>query len=562
MEALYAVGSGGEDVDDDELAAQIRFQLPLLLNEAFSADGASVPTSFQEAMESPQAEKWLAAAADEYQSLVDRKVFKVVPRPKGGKVIKCMWVFSLKTHADGTLERYKARLVAKGFMQTYGVDYNETWAPTGRAATLRVLFALAAQYGWEIWGFDVSSAFLNAELHEEVYMEQPIGFHDGSHNVYQLMRPIYGLKQSPNQWWITFSKGLKSINLLPYKTDPATYKGTVEGTQEEVHLHTHVDDGNCFGLPGTPQKAVQAILKVFPGRDLGSVNYTLGIEVERDATSNIIAINQQKLIRDTLTRFNLADGYPVKTPMVSGWSLPPKDPFLLPEDASRYRSMVGTALYISVMTRPDISYAAGQLSRHMSSPTHALKAAAERLLLFLKHTSNMRLVYKIGIPPPIQMKPISGPLLVVYSDSDWGTCPCTRRSVSGIVITINGSPVVWASRKQPLVAKSTMAAEYLAASMAMDEALCVLHLLEENGLASHPIPLVTDNLATSKVLVKPTQPSKLKYIDLHFHSVRERIVDKTFAVFWVNTHQQLADMLTKALPAPAFERGQEALSLL
>jgi hypothetical protein len=158
------------------------------------------------------------------------------------------------------------------------------------------------------------------------------------------MRPIYGLKQSPNQWWITFSKGLQSINLLPYKTDPATYKGTVEGAQEEVHLHTRVDDGNCFCPPGTPQQAVQEILKVFPGRDLGPVNYTLGIEVEWDATSNIIAINQQKLIRDTLTRFNLADGYPAKTPMVSGWSLPPKDPLLLPDDVSRYRSMAGTAL--------------------------------------------------------------------------------------------------------------------------------------------------------------------------------------------------------------------------
>jgi hypothetical protein len=90
----------------------------------------------------------------------------------------------------------------------------------------------------------------------------------------------------------------------------------------------------------------------------------------------------------------------------------------------------------------------------------------------------------------------------------------------------------------------------------------VLHLLEENGLATHPIPLVTDNLATSKVLVKPNKSSKLKLIDLHFQSVRERIADKTFAVIWVNTHQQLADMLTKALPAPAFERGQEALSLL
>jgi hypothetical protein len=293
-----------------------------------------------------------------------------------------------------------------------------------------------------------------------------------------------------------------------------------------------------------------------------TVNYTLGIEVDRDATASIIAINQQKLIRDTLIRFNLSDGYPAKTPMVAGWSLPPNDPLLQSEDASRYRSMVGTALYISVMTRPDISFAAGQLSRHMSSPTHALMAAAERLLLFLKHTASRRLVYKIGVPPPIPMKPISRPLLVVYSDSDWGTCPTTRRSVSGIVITVNGSPVAWASRKQPLVAKSTMAAEYLAASVAMDEAMCVLQLLEENGLASKPIPLITDNLATSKVLVKPAQPSKLKYIDLHFHSVRERIVDKTFAAYWVNTHQQLADLLTKALPAPAFERGQGALSLL
>jgi hypothetical protein len=97
-----------------------------------------------------------------------------------------------------------------------------------------------------------------------------------------------------------------------------------------------------------------------------------------------------------------------------------------------------------------------------------------------------------------------------------------------------------------------MAAEYLAASVAMDEAMCVPHLLEENGLASTPIPLIADNLAASKVLAKPAQPSKLMCIDFHFHSVRERIVDKTFVAYWVNTHQQLADQLTKAMSAPAF----------
>jgi hypothetical protein len=94
-------------------------------------------------------------------------------------------------------------------------------------------------------------------------------------------------------------KGLKSINLLPHKSDPATYKGTVEGAQEDVHLHTHVDDEYCFGPPGTPQQSVKEILTVFLGRDLGPVKYTLGIEGERDATSSIIAINQQKLVRDT-----------------------------------------------------------------------------------------------------------------------------------------------------------------------------------------------------------------------------------------------------------------------
>jgi hypothetical protein len=108
-----------------------------------------------------------------------------------------------------------------------------------------------------------------------------------------------------------------------------------------VHLHTHVDDGNCIGPPGPPQQAVKEILKVFPSCDLGLVKKSLDIEVERDATSSIIAINQQKLIRDKLARFNLPDGYPAKTPMVSRWSLPLNDPLLLSDDASRYRSMVG-----------------------------------------------------------------------------------------------------------------------------------------------------------------------------------------------------------------------------
>jgi hypothetical protein len=138
----------------------------------------------------------------------------------------------------------------------------------------------------------------------------------------------------------------------------------------------------------------------------------------------------------------------------------------------------------------------------------------------------------------------------VYSDPDWATCPDTRRSIIGCVITIEGTAVMWASRLQTIVAKSAMAAKYIAASAATDDGLVIHKLLADLKLPRRPLPLFCDNMGLTKVRVNPIENAKMKYVGIQYHSVRERIEARAFCVVWVPSHEQLADCLTKSLPGP------------
>jgi histone deacetylase 1/2 len=125
--------------------------------------------SVDEALQSSQ---WITAMDSEYDALLRNKTWRLVPTPKGKNIIGCKWVYKLKRKADGTVDRYKARLVAKGYKQRYGIDYEDTFSPVVKAATIRLILSIAVSKGWSLRQLDVQNAFLHGVLNE-VYMHQP-----------------------------------------------------------------------------------------------------------------------------------------------------------------------------------------------------------------------------------------------------------------------------------------------------------------------------------------------------------------------------------------------------
>ena len=146
----------------------------------------------------------------EYNTLVKNGAWEIVDLPQGEKAIGSGWVFRVKRNADGSIERFKARIIAKGYSQHPGLDYNESFAPTFRPATLRIIMALSAVEDLELCLVDITAALINGDLDEEIYMKQPEGFHIGFPNkVCRLRKLLYGLKQSARQW----NKKLHSVLL-------------------------------------------------------------------------------------------------------------------------------------------------------------------------------------------------------------------------------------------------------------------------------------------------------------------------------------------------------------
>ena len=172
---------------------------------------AGLPQSHKEAMRSPESERWRGAEKSEYDSLIENKTWVLVPRPKGRHVISNRWVYDIKH--DG---RYKARLVAKGFTQVWGEDYHETFSPVARFESIRYLLAHAALEDWDIESMDVKTAFLNGDLDEEIYMEQPEGWvvPGKEDHVCLLKKAIYGLKQASRQWNAKIHQSLLDLGFI------------------------------------------------------------------------------------------------------------------------------------------------------------------------------------------------------------------------------------------------------------------------------------------------------------------------------------------------------------
>ena len=197
------------------------------------------PEDIKDALKNP---KWIESMKKELQSMRNNRVWSLVPRPKDRKTIRNRWVYKIKTNEKGNIEEYKSRLVACGYSQISGLDYKETYSPVVNFDTLRILFEYAAKNDSKIHHVDVSNVFLNGNLEEELYMEQPEGFQDKEKPQYvcKLHKSIYGLKQSSRCWNNKFKTTLHKYDFIQNIGDSCLYtKNTDKG---KIFVIVYVDD--------------------------------------------------------------------------------------------------------------------------------------------------------------------------------------------------------------------------------------------------------------------------------------------------------------------------------
>ncbi|KAK1612276.1 hypothetical protein QYE76_035949 [Lolium multiflorum] len=317
------------------------------------------PRDYKEALRTPH---WREAMETEFSALQANGTWKLVPPVSGVNLIDSRWVFKVKLHADGSIERYKACLVAKGYKQRYGLDYDETFSPVVKPATIRLLLAMALSRRWHLRQLDIQNVFLNGFLDEEVYMRQPPGFIDSEKpgHYCKLVRSLYGLKQAPRAWHARLSSVLGSLGFSPSVTDTSLF--VLRRSDITVYLLVYVDDiivlsSTAVAIP----KLISQLRSEFSVKDLGILHYFLGIEVSSPSSGSLL-LRQRKYALELLARAGMLKCTPVTTPMASSERLcsTDGDP-LSPEEATQYRSIVGGLQYLT-MTRPDLSFVVNKLT--------------------------------------------------------------------------------------------------------------------------------------------------------------------------------------------------------
>ena len=225
---------------------------------------------------------WKDAMDVEFFALHKNKTWRLVPPKQGKNIIDCKWVYKVKRKADGSIDRHKARLVAKGFKQRYGIDYEDTFSPVVKAATIRLILSIAVSNGWSLRQLDVQNAFLHGVLEEEVYMKQPPGYQDELHPNYvcKLDKALYGLKQAPRAWYHRLSMKLQTLGFKPSKGDTSLFyfkKGNLV-----MYILVYVDDIIvASSSPEGTRALLQDLKSEFALKDLGELHYFLGIEVSK-----------------------------------------------------------------------------------------------------------------------------------------------------------------------------------------------------------------------------------------------------------------------------------------
>ncbi|KAI3641654.1 hypothetical protein MIR68_000314 [Amoeboaphelidium protococcarum] len=503
-----------------------------------SSQEVFTPHSYKQAINCPDASKWQVSMEKEMNGHVQNETWTLVKKEKGMQILSVKWVYRVKYNEDNSVAEFKSRLVVRGFEQTEGFSFESAFAPSAGYTLLRLLLGLSAQYSASIDHWDFITAFLQAKLKSVVYIAQPEGFVVRGKEDYvgKLNKGMYGLIEAPKLWNEELASGIKGGGLTRSAVDPCLYFARSDDGKGFIILTPTVDD--CFVLNCNADylKAQLAdyLTENYKIDMRGKLKWALGMEIISNDDNSLHQLSHHLYIVKMIEKHHIDVSIKVLAPMTveDDW---PKVRLNDTELKIDFRSLVGEMMHLMVTSRPDISYAVGQLVRKFQEPNvNALKAAVS-LARYLHWSRFEVLTFQ---------KNSDVDVLSVHVDADFGTS-ADRKSTTGYIASLYGNTIDYFSKKQSNVTLSSSEAEFVAMSSAIQQSYYLKMLMEEIGLECGPVKLNCDNKSAITLMNNNSSNSRSRHIDIKYQYAREKVMDGEVKVDYVATNQNKADCLTK-----------------
>ena len=513
------------------------------------------PKTFKEALKGPEASQWKTAMKAEIENFIRRDAWKFVPRSemkaKGRKPVTPKWVFKKKKEMSGV--RFKARACARGFVQIPGVDFTLSHSPVASDISVRMVLAVVLYMWKKIWTtevIDVEAAFLEATLREEVYLEWPFGLYEFGYitadqlinYIILLERAMYGLVQSPREFFMLYCAELRKLGLIQSAADPCVWFKVTDG-ETVLIVVVYVDD--CI-LAGTQEEISwfkTEIKKRFNISELGPIQKHLGVWYERksDKAGEYYEVRmdeyKSEIVKDwTELVGELKDA---KTPGFPGESLVKNEGD--PVNKDLYRKFLGRLMWLIRKVAPECGNAVRELAMFMDGPGEEHWRAMGRLVGYLKKSD-----VHLKLREPVNLK------VYAWVDSNFATNKETRKSVTGYFVTIGGCLCGFSSKLQPAVTLSSTEAEYYAASTCATDIKFLQMLFEEIFPKEkvRPATLFEDNTGAIFLMENQVVGNRTKHIDIRMHHIREMMSavgdeEARLIVKFIRSEKNIADLETK-----------------
>jgi hypothetical protein len=523
------------------------------------------PKSMRLALESTDSVHWRREIETEIGTLEGHKTWLVVNNlPSGKTAVTSRIVLQKKLGIDGSVERFKARLVAHGFKQRPDIDYHSTYAPLIGLPAIRLGLSAAAARDDEIDQIDVVGAFLESPTEEEIYIELPKGFSTNKNGkvvlaeddnsprvIVRLLKSLYGLRQSALNWYATLHQFLLKNGFSPSTVEPGVYfQQPQTGRKTGFTIIVWVDDILLIGKRPEINAMKSKISSRFKVKDLGPISHFLGMRVTRNRENRTVYIDQKSYVQQIIERFRMDSATPVSTPVDRSIIMKKRKDSDPSTSQLQYQEAVGSINYAAIVTRPDISFAAGMLGRYSANPSKVHWEAVKRVLKYLKKILHYGLELGGGIERDSNQ-------LEAYGDADFAGDRDELKSTTGFVaIDRHGSVVAWNSTKQKITAKSTADAEFTATAFAIEEAVWLQKLEAEfhGNLTEKPVTIYNDNTACIANLTKNEYSPPNRHVGVRYWWIRDVLRLGEANIKHVDTSRMKADGLTKGLDKIKHER--------